>query len=66
MNVLDEFKNYKRKFMQNMNEKLKNLKVEEIKFISTNTFFNDRFNEYLFIRDKTKKSKKIRYENNCD
>ena len=28
MNVLDEFKNYKRKFMQNMNEKLKNLKVE--------------------------------------
>lgn len=27
-----------------MNEKLKNLKVEEIKFISTNTFFNDRFN----------------------
>lgn len=49
-----------------MNEKLKNLKVEEIKFTSTNTFFNDRFNEYLFIRDKTKKSKKIRYENNCD
>jgi hypothetical protein len=49
-----------------MNEKLKNLKVEEIKFISTNTFFNDRFNEYLFIRDKTKKSKKIEYENNCD
>lgn len=26
----------------------------------------NRFNEYLFIRDKTKKSKKIRYENNCD
>lgn len=49
-----------------MNEKLKNLKVEEIKFISTNTFFNNRFNEYLFIRDKTKKSKKIEYENNCD
>lgn len=50
-----------------MNEKLKNLKVEEIKFISTNTFFNDGFNEYLFIRDKTKKkSKKIGYENNCD
>ena len=66
MNVLDEFKNYKREFMQNMNEKLKNLKVEEIKFISTNTFFNDRFNEYLFIRDKTKKSKKIGYENNCN
>lgn len=35
MNVLDEFKNYKRKFIQNMNEKLKNLKVEEIKFTST-------------------------------
>lgn len=66
MNVLDEFKNYKRKFMQNINEKLKDLKVEEIKFISTNTFFNDRFNEYLFIRDITKKSKKIGYENNCD
>lgn len=41
-----------------MNEKLKNLKVEEIKFISTNTFFNDRFNEYLFIRDKTKNLRK--------
>lgn len=66
MNVLDEFKNYKRKFMQNMNEKLKNLKVEEIKFTSTNTFFNDKFNEYLFIKDETKKSKKIGYENNCD
>lgn len=26
MNVLDEFKNYKRKFMQNVNEKLKKLK----------------------------------------
>lgn len=66
MNVLDEFKNYKRKFIQNMNEKLKNLKVEEIKFTSTNTFFNDKFNEYLFIKDETKKSKKIGYENNCD
>ena len=42
----------------NMNEKLKNLKVEEIKFTSTNTFFNDRFNEYLFIRDKTKNLRK--------
>lgn len=52
MSVLDKFK--------------ENNKVEEIKFISTNTFFNDRFNEYLFIRDKTKKSKKIEYENNCD
>jgi hypothetical protein len=41
-----------------MNEKLKNLKVEEIKFTSTNTFFNDKFNE--------KKSKKIGYESNCD
>lgn len=66
MNVLDELKNYKRKFMQNMNEKLKNLKVEEIKFTSTNTFFNDKFNEYLFIRENQKKSKKIGYENNCD
>lgn len=41
-----------------MNEKLKNLKVEEIKFTFTNTFFNDRFNEYLFIRDKTKNLRK--------
>lgn len=41
-----------------MNEKLKNLKVEEIKFTSTNTFFNDRLNEYLFIRDKTKNLRK--------
>jgi len=57
MNVLDEFKNYKREFIQ---------KVEEIKFISTNTFFNDEFNKYLFIKDKTKKSKKIGYENNCN
>lgn len=50
----------------NVLDKFKNLKVEEIKFTSTNTFFNNRFNEYLFIRDKTKKSKKIEYENNCD
>lgn len=42
-----------------MNEKLKNLKVEEIKFISTNTFFNDKFNEYLFIKDKTKTRRKV-------
>lgn len=40
-----------------MNEKLKNLKVEEIKFISTDTFFNDKFNEYLF-KDKPKLEEK--------
>lgn len=42
----------------NVLDKFKNLKVEEIKFTSTNTFFNDRFNEYLFIRDKTKNLRK--------
>lgn len=47
-------------------DKFKNLKVEEIKFTSTNTFFNDKFNEYLFIRKNQKKSKKIGYESNCD
>lgn len=52
MSVLDKFK--------------ENNKVEEIKFIFTNTFFNDKFNEYLFIRENQKKSKKIGYENNCD
>lgn len=52
MNVLDKFK--------------ENNKVEEIKFISTNTFFNDKFNEYLFIRENQKKFKKIGYESNCD
>lgn len=38
----------------NVLDKFKNLKVEEIKFTSTNTFFNEKFNEYLFIKDKTK------------
>ena len=52
MSVLDKFK--------------ENNKVEEIKFISTNTFFNDKFNEYLFIRENQKKSKKIGYESNCN
>lgn len=66
MNVLDEFKNYKRKFIQNMNEKLKNLKVEEIKFTSTNTFFNDKFNEYLFIKDETKTKRKVGYESDSN
>lgn len=47
-------------------DKFKNLKVEEIKFTSTNTFFNDKFNECLFIRENQKKSKKIGYESNCD
>lgn len=50
----------------NVLDKFKNLKVEEIKFTSTNTFFNDKFNEYLFIRENQKKSKKIGYESNCD
>lgn len=44
MSVLDKFK--------------ENNKVEEIKFISTNTFFNDKFNEYLFIRENQKNIRK--------
>lgn len=39
-------------------DKFKNLKVEEIKFTSTNTFFNDKFNEYLFIRENQKNLRK--------
>lgn len=49
-----------------MNEKLKNLKVEEIKFISINPFFNDKFNEYLFIKNKTKTRRKVGYESNSN
>lgn len=49
-----------------MNEKLKNSKVEEIKFISTNTFFNNKFNEYLFIKDKTKTRRKVEYESDSN
>ena len=45
---------------------VKNLKVEEIKFISTNTFFNDKFNEYLFIKDKTKTRRKVGYESDSN
>lgn len=46
--------------------KTKNLKVEEIKFISTNTFFNDEFNKYLYTEEKIKKPKRIGYESNCN
>lgn len=41
MNVLDEFKNYKRKFMQNMNEKRLNL------FLLTLSLMIDLTNIYL-------------------
>lgn len=44
--------------------KIKNLRIEEIKFISTNTFFNDKYNKYLYIEEKVKKPKRIGYESN--
>lgn len=50
----------------NVLNKFKNLKIEEIKFISTNTFFNDKYNEYLLAKDKKNKRKPIGYESNCD
>jgi hypothetical protein len=49
-----------------MKKEWKNLKIEEIKFVSTNTFFNDKYNEYLLIKDKRNKTKPIGYESNCD
>lgn len=52
MSVLDKFK--------------ENNKVEKIKFTSTNTFFNDKFNEYLFIKDKTKTRRKVEYESDSN
>lgn len=52
-----------------MNEMLKDLKVNEIKFTSTNTYFNDEIVKTQFDRSKDKKKIKIgydKYESNSD
>lgn len=52
MSVLDKFK--------------ENNKVEEIKFISTNTFLMINLTNIYLLEKTKKKSKKIGYESNCD
>lgn len=49
----------------NVLDKFKNLKVEEIKFTSTNTFFNEKFNEYL-LKIKPKTKRKVGYESDSN
>ena len=41
------------------------LKVKEIKFVSTNSFFNESFNQYL-SKEKDKPQRRIGYESNRD